>query len=147
MSAKELAEQAEFRLLTAEHSIKELLGQKRTAEAKIALTDAQRDLSGLKRVLMEEQRELRACLIDETRKTDRARPVIGTFAGAKARAIARARSARSRSVDGGMAATLRPYGVVQAYIDRSLADLDQMKALITQVLADERQHAPDLDAG
>lgn len=139
MSAKELAEQAEFRLLTAEHCINELLGQKRTAEASIAVTDAQHDLRDLKQVLADEQRELRACITAARLKTDRARRVIGTFAGAKEQAIARARSAQKRSIAGDLAQTLRPYGVVRAYIDRGLANLDQIREQITQALAHEHR--------
>ncbi len=136
MSAKELAEQAEFRLLAAEHSILELLGQKRTAEAEIAITDAQRDLRDLKRVLADEQRDLRARIIDERLKTDRAGPVLDTFASAKARAMARARSGQQHGTAGDLAATLPPYGVVQAYVDRGLADLDRIRAQIAQAPAD-----------
>lgn len=126
-------------LLTAEHSINELLGQKRTAEAEIALAGAQRDFRDLKRALADEERELRARLTRERMKTDRTDHVLGTFASAKARAIARARSAQQPSAAGDMAVTLRPYGVVKAYLDRALANLDQIKAQITQAPADERR--------
>lgn len=139
MSARELAEQAELMLLTAEHRINELLGQQRTAEAEIALADAQRDLRDLKRALADEERDLRARLARERMKTDRTAHVLDTFASAKARALARASSAQQPSAAGDMAVTLRPYGVAKAFLDRGLASLELIKVQITQAPADERR--------
>lgn len=125
MSARDLAEQAERILQASERTTDDFLDQGRVAEAREAVTKAQRDLREVRRRLGDEQRDVRESFSADRLKADRAGRPVGM-------------SAPRRDIHGEKAAALQPYADVLDIIDNGLANLQRARVRISQA-ANERQ--------